>query len=295
MKKVFKAALVAVIFMVCGFHASAWDSFESDSVTVADDESVLSEDSLKIEDSMYDMLCLVAHFEGVKVNAYWDAAARIWTIGIGNTVRPDGKPVRQTDRIADKDELLGYFSAHVRNYMMDDLLTYLPIELMSKQEIAAVGSLCYNCGSGILRNSDETPSTLARAIADYIETRGDSSRDVVKTLMDKKITSRGRKLDVLVKRRAVEELILFGEVNMVDNSEYAIENSVNFAEVSLGAAYSLKIGELDDIQHVTDSINNCQYGRNLNDSIEYAFNHPNPVRKIKSQRRNVSRRRVVRR
>jgi len=273
MKSIFKAVVLIAIFGVAGIRANA------DSIASAIDTVAVKSDSVKVEEAMTDMLNLVAHFEGVKINAYWDPHGRVWTIGIGNTVRPDGRKVRRGDRIADKEELMAYFSAHVRKYMLEDMCNFLDIDKMSGQEIAALGSLCYNCGTGIL--GKEQPSELATAINEYVETRSTEAQARVKSLMDKKVTAKGRKLAVLVKRRAVEEMILFGEINMVDSSEYALENSVNFAEVSLGAAYSVKLGQFDDATFVTDSINNCSFGRNLNDSIEYAFAHPAPQKKLR--------------
>ena len=300
--------------------ASVTEKFLSDADTILNAEvSELSaeEDSLnfaKFQQAEYDMLCLVAHFEGVKVNAYWDPHGRIWTIGIGNTVKPDGTKVKSGDRIKDKDELFEYFKAHVEAYIWPDMQKYLPMSDMTIQEIAALGSLFYNCGSGILRNKDGSPTYLSDVIYSCyayathpgsVELVDENDSSVYKVdsekaleyskkelvrLMNMKVYAKGKKLDVLVKRRLLEEKIFLGEIIMDNKGEFALENSVNFAEQPLGAAYSIPIKAFNDISLVCDSINNCPYGRNLEDSIEYAFTHPVKV----TYKKTATRRRIRR-
>ena len=314
----FVAAMSLIMWSIWA-GASVTDKYLSDDDTILSAEiSELSaeEDTLnfaKFQEAEYDMLCLVAHFEGVKVNAYWDPYGRVWTIGIGNTVRPNGTKVRSGDRIKDKDELFEYFKAHVEAYIWPDMQKYLPISEMSVQEIAALGSLFYNCGSGILRNKDGSPSYFANVIYSRyayathqgsveVVADGDSSVYTVNSesaleycksefirLMNTKVYAKGKKLDVLVKRRLLEEKIFLGEIIMDNKGEFALENSVNFAEQPLGAAYSIPIKDFNDISLVCDSINNCPYGRNLEDSIEYAFTHPRKVVYKKTARRRIRR------
>ena len=276
------------------------------------------EDSLafkKFQEAEYDMLCLIAHFEGVKVYSYWDPYGKCYTIGIGNTVRPDGKKVTSADRIHDKEELLGYFKQHVENYIYPDMQKYLPLAEMTTQEIAALGSLFYNCGSGILHEKDGTPTYMADVIDSYfiyknctdsveVMVVGENSSNYkvdareaqefckkeLISLMDKKVYAKGKKLDVLIKRRYMEEKIFFNEIIMDNTGEFSLENSVNFAEQPLGAAYSIPMNDFADNTLVCDSINTCPYGRNLEDSIEYAFNHPKKVAYKKPARKKVRRR-----
>lgn len=305
-----------ILVVIAIFMSSSW-MFASVAATLSEADTILSteisvlsveEDTLnfaKFKQAEYDMLCLVAHFEGVKVNSYWDPHGRIWTIGIGNTVHPDGTKVKYGDRIKDKDELFEYFKAHVEAYIWPDMQKYLPMSEMSVQEIAALGSLFYNCGSGILRNKDGSPSRLSDVIYSYFfyNAQSDTTIDVVDDedstvymvdskkakeccqreltrLMNLKVYSGGKKLDVLVKRRLLEEKIFFGEIVMDNKGEFALENSVNFAEQPLGAAYGIPIKNFGDTSLVCDSINSCPYGRNLQDSIEYAFTRrPAPCKK----------------
>ena len=299
-----------ILVVIAIFMSSSW-MFASVAATLSEADTILNaeiselsaeEDTLnfaKFQQAEYDMLCLVAHFEGVKVNAYWDPHGRVYTIGIGNTVRPDGTKVKYGDRIKDKDELFEYFKAHVEAYIWPDMQKYLPMSEMSVQEIASLGSLFYNCGSGILRNKDGLPSHLSDVIYSYFcyKAQSDTVVNVIDDedstvytvdsrkavdyckreltrLMNLKVYSGGKKLNVLVKRRLLEEKIFFGEIIMDNKGEFALENSVNFAEQPLGAAYSIPIRDFNDVTLVCDSINNCPYGRNLQDSIEYAFTRP---------------------
>lgn len=57
------------------------DSLAADTLLSPHDRFVAAEE---------DMLLLIAHCEGVRTRAYWDPNGKKWTIGIGNTVRPDG-------------------------------------------------------------------------------------------------------------------------------------------------------------------------------------------------------------
>ncbi len=271
MKKLFFLAVLAIF---AASLSSAQVAEVSDTVADAEIDNDSAEFK-KFQEAEYDMLCLIAHFEGVKVNAYWDNKGRVWTIGIGNTVHYSGRPVKSTDRIKDKDELMRYFSHHVEKYIFTDMQKYLPMAKMSKSDIAALGSLFYNTGSGILYNKDKTPSEFCRNLCEWFNKKSASAKASIAAYMDKKVYAKGERLEVLVKRRAVEEKIIFGEIIMDNTGEYALENSVNFAEAPLGGIYSVKTRDLDDNSFVCDSINNCPYGRNLNDSINWAFTHPN--------------------
>ena len=296
----------------------------ADAFIDASDKVILSAETNPDEDSLtfkmfqeaeYDMLCLIAHFEGVKVYSYWDPYGKCYTIGIGNTVRPDGKKVTSKDRIHDKEELMEYFKQHVETYIYPDMQKYLPLAEMTTQEIAALGSLFYNCGSGILHEKNGAPTYMADVIGSYFTYKNatDSVEIAVEgsnpysykvdmaeglefckkeltSLMDKKVYAKGKKLDVLIKRRYMEEKILFNEIIMDNTGEFSLENSVNFAEQPLGAAYSIPMNDFADNTLVCDSINNCAYGRNLADSIEYAFNHPNKVTYKRTVKRKVRRR-----
>lgn len=49
---------------------------------------------------------------------------------------------------------------------------YLPLKDMNRGEIAAFGSLVYNCGPGVLRGRNKMPTELSAAFARYKKTAG---------------------------------------------------------------------------------------------------------------------------
>ena len=270
-----KVITIASFILFTCYGAAA--TVKNDTVALAPDTTEVESafvDSAYLQSAEYDMLCLVAHLEGVKIRAYFDKYAQKWTIGVGNTIHPSGRKVRSYDRVQDQEELFDYFRVHVDKHIIPMMRKYLPLEKMSTQQIAAIGSLLYNTGAGILKNkATGEPSELSVAINNYFNDSIDAetNKAEIKRIMNNKVYSRGRKLTVLVKRRLLEEKIFFGEIIMDNHGEYALENSVNFAEQPIGAVYGISIADFADTSLICDSINNCKYGRNLADSIEHAF------------------------
>lgn len=239
----------------------------------------------KFRAAEHDMLCLIAHCEGVKVNAYWDPHGRVWTIGFGNTVRPDGRPVRKGDRIKSEEELMQYFTAHIEGKMYEDMCAYLNMDSMSNAEIVAMGSFLYNCGSGILRKKDGSPSEITIAANNWFTTHSDQAKQTLKNLMDQKVRSGGRILPQLQKRRDLEERVMFGELLLDNNGELSLENSVNFSECALGGIYCLGRSLPADTLDLCNRLENIP-GRNLNDSIQSQLKViPQPVRRKAKSRR----------
>lgn len=184
------------------------------------------------------MLYVIAHFEGMKCKAYFDKAARIWTINIGNTIRPDGKKVRCGDRIHNEQEALDYVSAHVDKHMADDMIEYLPLHKMSQEEIAVMGSLFYNCGSGILRNKDKSPSEFAKMASEYFTTHDDSiAKEFDKSFLNY-CKVKGRINKVVQERRTNELTFLHGDIKItLDDNVNSGENVINLKKAVLGTLY----------------------------------------------------------
>ena len=134
------------------------DSLAADTLLSPHDRIVAAEE---------DMLLLIAHCEGVRTRAYWDPNGKKWTLGFGNTVRPDGSSVRRFDRIRSQEELMDYFKTHVEKIILPVMEQYLPLKDMNRGEIAAFGSLVYNCGPGVLRGRNKVPTELSAAFARY--------------------------------------------------------------------------------------------------------------------------------
>lgn len=103
----------------------------------------------------------IAHFENIKMNAYFDRVARKWTIGFGNTTHPNGRPIRRGDRIKDEAELKLYFTSYFSNKVAPIIAKYFPsfTELNDAQKIA-VCDLCWNAGAGVFINHKEYDSVV---------------------------------------------------------------------------------------------------------------------------------------
>lgn len=132
------------------------------------DSIILEKKHANLKASEKLMLYVIAHFEGMKSRAYYDKAAKIWTINLGNTIRPDGKPVRPGDCIRTEEQALEYVSAHIDNKMSEDMVKYLPLDQMTQAEIAIMGSLFYNCGTGILHDRKGNPKQFALTASEYL-------------------------------------------------------------------------------------------------------------------------------
>lgn len=247
--------------------------------TIAGDSVCISENLKRFKDTEYDMLCLVAHCEGVKIKAYWDPNGKIWTIGFGNTVRPDGKPVRRGDKIKSEEELKQYFSIHAEKYIFSDMDKYLNMEKMSEAEIVAVGSFLYNCGSGCLRTYNKAakkyePSNFAKNLNEFFETHSEESKAKVKEFMDRKVTAKGKTLPQLVKRRDLEERILFGDIILNNDGVLTEGNALDFSEIPLGGIYSIGNRLPADTLDLCSRLRGISCGQNLTDSIQSQFSQP---------------------
>lgn len=238
---------------------------------------------VKFQEAEYDMLCLVAHCEGIALNAYFDTKAKIWTIGFGNTIRPDGKKVTSKDKIRSEKELMEYFHSHVQKSIFGDMKKYLPLDKMSSAEIASVGSFLYNCGTGVLHDRKNNATEFAQNLSEYILTRSERAKGRVQAYMDTKVTAKGKEVPALKKRRELEKRILFGDLVLDNKGELKLSNSVNFSEVSLGGIYS--IGDVPaDSTSLASRLEEVR-GRNLNDSIQHAMRTANVVRRPSSKSR----------
>lgn len=100
-------------------------------------------------DIEHDAVRLIAHFESIKMNAYWDKVAKKWTIGFGNITHPDGRPIRRGDKIKDEAELMHYFRSYFREKVAPAIKKYLPTwDQFAKNEKLALLDLFWNAGSG---------------------------------------------------------------------------------------------------------------------------------------------------
>ena len=94
-------------------------------------------------------LSLIKKWEGLYLDAYLNPVG-IWTIGYGTTEYPDGKKVKQGDKI--NTEQAEYFLKYKVDILADEVNKLVRIELTQKQFDALV-SFCYNVGVGTLKYS----------------------------------------------------------------------------------------------------------------------------------------------
>ena len=92
---------------------------------------------------------LIKEFEGFVANAYL-CPAKVWTIGIGTTVYPNGVKVKKGDKCTEEQAL---------KYLQHDLKSFektvndsVKVPL-SQNQFDALVSLAYNIGSGAFKNS----------------------------------------------------------------------------------------------------------------------------------------------
>lgn len=132
---------------------------------------------------------LISHFEGLKLEAYYDQAG-VCTIGYGTTVYPHGQPVQIHDRCSVEQ---------AKRYMHHDLARFekavsssVNVPLTQNQFDALV-SLTYNIGAGAFKNS-----TLLKLLnqGDYV---GASQQ------FDVWVKAGGQTVQGLVNRRAIEK------------------------------------------------------------------------------------------
>lgn len=205
-------------------------------------DSILTEQKKeKLKDSQKLMLYVIAHFEGMKCKAYWDKAGKIWTIGIGNTIRPDGKRVTRNDCIRTEEEALNYVSAHIDKKMADDMIDYLPLDKMSKEEIAVIGSLFYNCGSGILRDKEGNPSEFAQCATEYFTTHSDTAAKEFDAQYLNYCHVKKAVNKVVQERRKNELTFLHGDVKItIDEETNNDTKTVNLRQAILGSLYGCR-------------------------------------------------------
>ena len=92
---------------------------------------------------------LIKEFEGFVANAYL-CPAKVWTIGIGTTVYPNGVKVKKGDKCTEEQahEYLAHDMIEFEKTVNDSVKVPL-----SQNQFDALVSLAYNIGSGAFKNS----------------------------------------------------------------------------------------------------------------------------------------------
>lgn len=267
---------------------------EADSLDneVFQDTSTLERICLSVQNLEYEAMRLIAMSESIEMNAYYDRAAGIWTIGFGNITHPDGSSVKRGDKIENEEQLMYYFRGYFKDKVAPNIEKYLPAwEKLNKQEKLALLDLFWNAGSGKLHTSAKNPRTgrrqtpepseLANTLNAFAENRSPENLNaVVKAMKAKQFISTRRQgvIPALQKRVAFRIKIFTGEIQL--NGEGP--TSIDLDEAHLGAHYgAFKASDLqnlnfsaDKLKVICDSINNCKYGMNYSDTLRYKQEHP---------------------
>lgn len=217
-----------------------------------------------------DMLCLIAHWEDVKVRPYKLRGENFYTYGIGNTITENGTKVRKTDYIKDEAHLMQVFNNHIDEHIYPRMQEYLPLNSMTAGEICAIVSIAYNCGAKVISN-------IAPAVSEYCETRGDSiqhkrAAEKIKAFFMSRCKASGRVSSALKARRDFEFKIFTGEIVMKNNQECTAENEVDLYNSPIGAGYMAYKGNSREPEEICKKITECPYGSNLPDTIQSEIN-----------------------
>lgn len=148
-----------------------------------------------VDDAVAVLLALLERFEGLYLRPYL-CPAGVWTIGLGTTRYPNGRPVRPTDPPITRARAYEIAEHQVRAQYLPNALRACRGKLNTAGRMAAIGSFGYNLGNGALLAS----TMLKRILADRWS-------DVPKEL-SKWVRGGGRVLPGLVKRRAAEAALI---------------------------------------------------------------------------------------
>jgi GH24 family phage-related lysozyme (muramidase) len=138
---------------------------------------------------------LISKYEGFKTEAYWDKTGKVWTIGKGSTTHPDGRPVKQGDRIT-KQQADQYMEHYVNTKVIPKLKMIPNWNLMNSNQQSALISFAYNVGPGFYGKSGFESITMALSSSDHWKK--------VPAALAKYNKSKGKVLPGLIKRRAAE-------------------------------------------------------------------------------------------
>lgn len=137
---------------------------------------------------------MMHHFEGCRLEAY-QCSAKVWTIGWGNTYYQDKRPVKQGDKITQKqaDELfemvMNEFAIMVRKALTKEL---------NENQFSALVCFAYNVGIGNLKRS-----TLLRKV------NANPDDETIKAEFLRWTRAGGKVLRGLVRRRTAEADLYF--------------------------------------------------------------------------------------
>ena len=154
---------------------------------------------MKITSVSQNCIKLITFFEtGDNVAKYlkaYQCPAKVWTIGIGTTVYPNGTKVKAGDVITLEQAI---------EYLMHDLKTFeiavdsFTTDLITQSQFDALVSFAYNLGSGALKSS-----TLLKKV------NANPNDPTIQAEFEKWVYAGNVKLQGLIKRRKSEAYLYF--------------------------------------------------------------------------------------
>ena len=310
-----KLSLASKAYHIDNYKPSKRDFSEIDSLHTEDNDSLSNSEQQKdstdiehlsnsIKDLEYEAVRLITMSESLEMNAYYDNAAGKWTIGFGNITHPDGAPIKKGDKIKDVDELMFYFRSFFSEKVAPDIQEYLPTwDKFNRQEKLALLDMFWNAGSGKLHEKDsKKQSALAKALNAYAENRTpENLRLVTSAMKARQFISTKKKgiIPTLQKRVAFRIKIFTGEIQIGGTGP----NSINLDEAHIGAHYgAFKPSDLynlnfspEKLETICDSINNCRFGRNFADTLQYKLENKQENKQRSMQSKQRARRQPQRR
>lgn len=235
------------------------------------------------------MLLFIAHFESIKAKSYWDPKGKVWTVGLGFTQDANGRPVTRYTCIKDQEELERFWAQHVEapNGLFETMDNTLPIDKMTDDEIAAIGSFAYNCGNGILgkkvanMESDSIyykQTAFSKNYTDFKETGDSTILTKCLILLNKYVYCQKKLVPQLKGRREMESRVLKGEIKLDAEGTTQSPNVLNLSTAALGGIYSLIHGGKlpKDSTQLVNKLNKIP-GQNYQDTLRREFSPSLPI------------------
>lgn len=167
----------------------------------------------KYRSAEQEILSQLVFYEGCARKAYTDIVG-IWTVGIGNTVRPDGKKVTKNDYLNSNEQIYKYVVSHLEKEVYPALDKYITRK-MSPNETAAVVSLCYNCGTKVLGTNGQRS-----AFASALNTNNKNA--IIQGFMKKVSTKKHSFVEALAVRRSLELQAYFNNIKVNDFQSFYV-------------------------------------------------------------------------
>lgn len=300
-----KILLTVLLLSLCGgmWLRAASDNTVSDSVVVLKDsashDSIIASAEKVFRGAMNMCLYYFAQYEAFRLWAYNDGKGT-WTIGVGNTRHPDGRPIRRGDHIT-KDQAVAYFEDYQLKKSWPEIARLLHVGKMMASDFVAVTCIMWNCGPGVLaQNGGE----LAKALNTFFDNRKSvAARNAVQALFGKRVYAKNRKTGKLEymrgldRRRNLEMMVLLGEVRIgmeanTSNDPCYIclteikEGVFNSVPMDMAKSYDISNGIYTAAPDSVNFINNYSHGITFGERLIAAEREPAPMpRKAKKPQR----------